>query len=122
MSVMAGKFKLGNPSEQRGAPGKGEMMTNAQKIERYRLKLADARKEQMRQCQWIGLRFGAIEATKIAERKARRIDRAIQQLEFAEHNAGNCDPATCSDCATYKLIPDQWIPRGAKMEDAKLTF
>lgn len=105
-----------------GSYRKRETMTNAQKIQRYRLKLADAKKEQMRQCQWIGLRFGAIAATKIAERNVTRIERAILQLEFADHNAGNCDPATCSDCATYKAIPDQWLARGAKLEDAKLSF
>lgn len=99
----------------------GKEMTNEQKIKRWESRLADARSALERQVQWVGVRFGAMAATRDAERKVHRIKHEIAKLKFQEHNAGNCDPEHCSDCYTYSIAPNEWLPRGANKADARLT-
>jgi hypothetical protein len=56
-------------------------MTNEQKLKRWLVKLEAAEDKVKREAQWIGVRFGAIKATKDAERKVRQIEREIYKLK-----------------------------------------
>jgi hypothetical protein len=57
------------------------LMSNDDKLKRWRVKLEAANERLRYQAQFMGERLGAIAATRAAERNVRRIEREIAKLE-----------------------------------------
>jgi hypothetical protein len=90
-------------------------------IEHWQQKLSEAKKEHERLVPLWGVRLGIQAQIGEVCRRIANYNFQIERIQFNQHNAGECDAATCHDCYIHSIAPDKWPERGAKIEGAVYT-